>query len=56
MIRFTARINPSGTTAERRLESLVSQLKLENEQLQAIIKDLYREIDDLKKKGKTQDG
>lgn len=48
-IEFTARINPIGTTAERRLESTVSQLRLQNEQLQAIIKDLYREIDNLKK-------
>ena len=48
-IEFTARINPIGTTAERRWESLVSQLKGENEQLQAIIKDLYREIERLKK-------
>ena len=48
-IEFTARINPIGTTAERRSESLVSQLRLQNEQLQAIIKDLYKEIERLKK-------
>ncbi len=48
-IEFTARINPIGTTVERRLESTVSQLRLQNEQLQAIIKDLYREIENLKK-------
>lgn len=46
-IEFTARINPIGTTAERRLESTVSQLRLQNEQLQAIIKDLYRENEQL---------
>ena len=49
-IRFTAEIKPSGTTAERRMDSLVSQLRFQNEQLQAIINDLYREIEKLKGK------
>jgi cell division protein FtsB len=45
MIRFTAEINPTGATAERRLESLVTQLRAQNEQLQAIIADLYKQIE-----------
>lgn len=45
MIRFTAEINPTGTTAERRLDSLITQLRAQNEQLQAIINDLYRQIE-----------
>ena len=45
MIRFTAEINPTGTTAERRLESLVTQLRAQNEQLRVIINDLYRQIE-----------
>lgn len=45
MIPFHAEINPTGATAERRLESLVSQLRLQNEQLRVIINDLYKQIE-----------
>ena len=45
MIPLTTEINPTGTTAERRLESLVAQLRAQNEQLRVIINDLYRQIE-----------
>ena len=48
MIRFTAEINPTGATAERRLESLVTQLRTQNEQLQAIFANNQQQIEKLK--------
>lgn len=47
MIRFTAEINPTGTTAERRLESLITQLRAQNEQLKAIFADQERRLEQL---------
>ena len=47
MIRFTAEINPTGTTAERRLESLVTQLRAQNEQLKVVFADAQRQNDKL---------
>ena len=48
MIRFTAEINPTGTTAERRLDSLVAQLRAQNEQLKVIFADQERRLEQLK--------
>lgn len=48
-IPFTAKIEPSGATQERRFESLVLQLKQQNEQLQAIVAYLYKRIERLEK-------
>ena len=48
MIRFTAEIRPIGATAEHRLDSLVTQLRAQNEQLKAIFADVERQIGRLK--------
>lgn len=48
MIRFTAEIEPTGTTAERRLESLITQLRAQNEQLRAIFADEQQQNEKMK--------
>ena len=48
MIRFTAEIHPTGTTAERRLDSLITQLRAQNEQLKAIFADEQQQNEKLK--------
>jgi hypothetical protein len=48
-IPFTAEINPRGATPEQKQADLISQLRVQNRQLNIIIQDLYREIDMIKK-------
>ena len=42
-------INPTGNSTEEKLERLIQQLRLQNEEYKRIIFDLYREIENRKK-------
>ena len=44
MITYTAEINPQGRTTDERLNSLVSQLRIQNEQLKMALSDLQKQI------------
>ena len=48
MIPFTTEINLTGKTVDEKLNTLVWQLKKQNQELRIIINDLYREIKLLK--------